>query len=358
MMKRVKSAGFVMTLMFVVSTSLFQVRANESDREVKVMTYNMYLGADLAPIFDQTLTPEQVFQQVGAAFADMEAGSVPERIEEIADQIASESPDLVGLQEVALWRYGTFFDPAPSQTVAYDFLQILLDELAERGVHYEPIAIQTNLDAEVPGIISPTDVRDIRYTDRVVILARTDLQTSRLKIEGTASGTFQTLLPVPFLGRTIYVQRGWTLADVKHRGKTYRFVNAHTEAFNELVQYYQTLEILGGPAATEGTVILVGDFNSNAAAGGASYLLMLGQGFTDVWSVLEAPNTGLTWPLYYEDPSDFLTPTERLDLILARGDLTFSDIDVVGEDPVSDLTTSGLRPSDHAGVTATVVLQP
>ena len=46
-----------------------------------------------------------------------------------------------------------------------------------------------------------------------------------------------------------------------------------------------------------------------------------------------------------------------LDLILFRGPFKVDDVDVVGEDP-DDRTESGLWPSDHAGVVATLELRP
>ena len=73
---------------FIVATFAFAVLANESERKVKVMTYNMYLGSDLAGIF-QAQTPEELVFEVGEAFSDVQASNVPERIDEIADQIAT-----------------------------------------------------------------------------------------------------------------------------------------------------------------------------------------------------------------------------------------------------------------------------
>ena len=113
-----------------------------------------------------------------------------------------------------------------------------------------------------------------------------------------------------------------------------------------------------GPTNTTLPVILVGDFNSDAAAGGQAYSLLLNGGLTDVWSSLNPNSSGLTFPLSGALPSVILNPTKRLDLVLARGAISFSDIDVVGEE-ISDLTTpSGFRPSDHAGLIATLVLEP
>ena len=349
-----------LSILMLVSllSPLTALRANESDREVKVATYNMYLGAELLEIFMST-SPEQLVTEVGEAYLDVQAGRPEERIDEIADQIVSSSPDVVGLQEVALWRIGAPGDPASAETVAYDFLQMLLDSLAERGAHYAPVAIQTNLDRELTGVFPAAFPLDIRYTDRLVILARSDLRTSRLKIEGAQTGTFGVLLPVLLLGNPLEIPRGWASVDIKHRGKTYRFVNAHLEAFDDMVQYYQALELLQGPTNTNMPVILAGDFNSDPIFNGDSYNALLGGGFTDIWTAVGSNGAGYTWPLSPESPAVILNPFQRVDFTMARGDVTLSSIDVIGEDPLLDLTTpSSFRPSDHAGLAATVVLQP
>jgi endonuclease/exonuclease/phosphatase family metal-dependent hydrolase len=142
------------------------------------------------------------------------------------------------------------------------------------------------------------------------------------------------------------------------RGKTYRFINAHTEAFHPGVQYAQAAELLEGPANTSLPVILAGDLNSDAEANGASYLLLTGMGFADAWEIAEPNDSGYTWPLFLDSPSIFTDPAERLDLVLFRGPFRVSGTDILGEDPATDVTSSGLRPSDHAGVAATLVLAP
>jgi endonuclease/exonuclease/phosphatase family metal-dependent hydrolase len=330
--------------------------ADNRDRTITVMTYNMYPGTEFSDIFNSQSQAELV-TEVAEAYNDVHAGNVPERIDEIADQIATGTPDLVGLQEVALWRYGYPLDPTPATAVEFDFLAMLLARLEARGQHYVPIAIQTNLDAELTGSFSPLFALDIRYTDRLVILSRADLSTSELIIESTDAHHFATQLPVSILGNTITVPRGWTSADVKHRGKSYRFINAHLESFYEPVQLAQALELLQGPTITDIPVILAGDFNSDAAAGGIAYGIFLSGGFSDVWNLMPA-ESGYTWPLSGEIQNVLTTPTQRLDLILTRGSIEHSSVDVVGEDLVTDLTPSGFRPSDHAGLKASFVLQP
>ncbi len=167
-------------------------KANNRDRELNVMTRNMYLGTDFSEIF-AAQTGEQLVSEVAEAYAEVEASRPAERIAGIANEIEANSPTLVGLQEVALWRVGAPFNPSPAETVTYDFLQLLLNELNRRGLHYAPVAIQTNFDAEVPAVYSQTLAFDIRFTDRLVVLARTDLKTSQFKLEGTQAATFKGL---------------------------------------------------------------------------------------------------------------------------------------------------------------------
>jgi endonuclease/exonuclease/phosphatase family metal-dependent hydrolase len=331
--------------------------ADNRDRTVTVMTYNMYPGTEFSGIF-MAQTPGELVTEVAEAFTDVHAGNVPERIDEIADQIASASPHLVGLQEVALWRYGYPLDPAPATIVAYDFLELVLDGLEARGHHYVPIVIQTNLDAELTGVFSETSALDIRYTDRLVILARADLSTSELMIESTEGHHFAVNFAVPVLGRTVTVFRGWTAADIKHRGKTYRFINAHVESFYEPVQVAQVTELIQRTSNSEIPIILAGDFNSDAEANGSVYGMLRGAGFADVWDLMPDSEPGYTWALSDEIPNVIATPTQRLDLILTRGVIEHANVDVLGEDLSTDLTPSGFRPSDHAAVKASFVLVP
>jgi len=346
----------IMLAISLASIVPLQSYSKNRDRELKVMTYNMYLGSELGEIFTAQ-TPTDVLLEVGEAYTDMLAGNVPERIAAIADEIQQGQPVVVGLQEVALWRIGAPFQPEPATVVTYDFLDILLCELASRDLHNAPIAIQTNLDAELPGLLSPTSALDIRYTDRVVILARTDLPESEFKLESTDAQNFVTNLQVPVLGQPVTVLRGWTSAEVKFRGKPYRFVNAHLESFFDLIQYAQANELIQGPAKSGSAVILVGDFNSDAESGGVSYGMLTGSGLRDVWEEVNGGDPGFTWALSGEIPSNFTVPTQRLDLILASGRVSFSQVDVVGEE-AADRTPSGFAPSDHAGVIAAVLLEP
>src|SRR5215204_1633656 len=121
-------------LMFTVGIGNLSAQLKENrDRDLKVMTRNLYPGTDFDEIFAAG-TPEELVAEVAEAYGEMEAGLPAERIAGIADEIQAASPDLVGVQEAALWRIGAPFDPSPAENVTYDFLQLLLDELAARGL--------------------------------------------------------------------------------------------------------------------------------------------------------------------------------------------------------------------------------
>jgi hypothetical protein len=198
-----------------------------------------------------------------------------------------------------------------------------------------------------------------------VILARTDLPPSQLKLSNVQSDTFDVILRVPIgnTGQTFDAVRGWQSVDAKVRGQTFRFINTHLEAesTNPLInqiQVAQALEILAGPANTDLSVILVGDFNSRAdGTGTPTYGILLGAGrFADVWTVTHpGGELGNTWGHAPDLRNTTVNLTQRLDLVLFRGDLRAFDADIVG-DELGDRTASGLWPSDHAGVVATIGL--
>src|SRR5829696_1371132 len=345
-------------------------------QHIKVMTRNLYLGADLTQAISAIISGDHsaIIDAATATWASVMATNFPERSEALADEIADSQPQLVGLQEVSLYRTGApdaFSDnPTPAKRVRLDYLEILLQELNERGLHYAPVAVTKNFDVENPGDIDlgvEQNIQDIRLTDRDVILARTDLPTSQLKLSNVQTANFHTnaSLPIGDTGQFVTISRGWGSVDVTSGGHKYRFINTHLEQegpfsdhpFNQ-VQVAQGNEILSGPANTSLPVILVGDYNSRAdGTGTPTYSNLTGAGLTDAWSVTHPGELGNTFG-YEPLLNTTVELTQRLDLVLFRGSLSDSlsavNSDVVGDDPDEDRTPSGLWPSDHAGVVATL----
>src|SRR5256885_13885973 len=67
------------------------------------MTYNIYQGTELEHVLAATDLSSFV-AGVSTDYANVIATSFPERARAIAAEIARNQPDLVALQEVALWR--------------------------------------------------------------------------------------------------------------------------------------------------------------------------------------------------------------------------------------------------------------
>lgn len=316
------------------------------------MTRNLFIGTDLGPVF-AARTTTQLVTAVTVAFAEVQATRFPERAQAIAGEIEATEPDLVGLQEAVLIRTDVPADGSdtPAETVAYDYLDILLRALEARGLHYAPVAVATIADNELPALGF-----DARVTDREVLLARNDLSASELKLSNAQAGKFATNLTLPTLGGPVALFRGWVSVDAKIRGKRFRLVSTHLEPFSAAVQAAQAGELLAGPGDTELPTIFVGDFNSRAdGTGTPTYGNLIAAGFQDAWSETHPDDPGLTccWETHLLSP---MPPfDERIDLVLARGGFAAVDAEIVGEE-LTDRTPSGLFHSDHAGVTATLRL--
>jgi endonuclease/exonuclease/phosphatase family metal-dependent hydrolase len=336
-----------------------------NDRTVTVMTRNVYFGADLAPAIAARTVPELIAATTHI-FAVVQASHIPARAEALAAEIAAAQPDVVGVQEAALWRsqFPPDFAPAPNAThVEFDFVQLLLDALAARGSAYQVIGVHVTNDLEAPALTAAgVCCREIRFTDREVILARTDrAHNDLLALTNLQDGTFVAqagfVLPTGVLYRE---RRGWLAADVDVRGARFRFVTSHLQAEGpgNAIQEAQGLELLTGPAATTLPVVLVCDCNSRAdGTGTATYGNAIAAGFADAWLEREPHDAGLTC-CQAEDLRNAVSEfDQRIDLVLVRGNAHVRQARTVGGEP-DDRTPDGLWPSDHAGVVATLQLRP
>ena len=367
--RRIIAFSLVVTI-FVLLVSPTPVAAQSSPisategwcSKIDVMTRNMYLGTDFSEVFAAQDTPT-LLAEVAEAFADVQSSNVQARIGAMAHEIKTTKPDLISLQEVALWQTGPFDPTAPASTIAFDYLQLLLDELNKNdSLNYEAVAVLTNLEAEAPAI-GPAGLFDVRFTDRIVLLARTDLTSKDFEVKNVVAQHFGTVLSVPTatLG-SITIPRGYISADVERCGQTLRFVTAHLESFEEQLglpfpffRFAQATELLQGPTATTLPVVLAGDFNADAEnPADPTYQLLVSAAFLDAWETTSRENSGFTWPLFLQNPFVYTAPNQRLDLILTRGAIEAEQTDLVGD---TNVTPRLPMPSDHAAVVANLRLQ-
>ena len=331
-----------------VPTASADERAN-----VRVMTQNLYQGTELANTLAAT-TQQQFLLGVAADYTNVIATNFPERADAIASEIARSRPALVGLQEVALWQTQALDQtgkPTGPWTVSYDFLQILLDRLAAHGLHYATVSVRTDFTVAGVGLFA-TGLKGVSLTERLAILARTDLPASRLRLTNPQQAGYQAFVPVKTLTGTLPIGSGWLSVDVTTDETTFRFITTHLTAITLAigVQAQQMQELLAGPAATTLPVVVAGDFNSTPS--GPAYAEALSAGFADQWIVARGSDPGFTafqvLPTITNPQSNL---SVRIDYVLARGPIAAEGAHLVGATPAAR-TPSGLWPSDHAGLVA------
>ena len=315
-----------------------------------LMTWNIYQGADLSPLFNAT-TPSEFVTAVGSAYNRFQATNIGERADSIADKIQETRPDLIGLQEVILLRTQIPSDGpvTPANNITLDYLQILIDTLAERGLIYEPIVVQNGTDIEVPGLIS-TGLVHIRLTDRDVILARANNKDFTLSnIQGAQ---FAAKLPLTTPFGPISIPRSWVSVDVTFdKENKARIVSTHLEPLSPIIQGLQVDELLNGTGSTHLPVVFIGDFNANAdGIGTPTYTKLIDAGFIDAWTI-KGKGNGFTCCQADDLLNNDSSLTDRTDLIMFQGDFKIKNIGLVGNSQ-NDRTISGLWPSDHAGIVA------
>ena len=351
--------------------------------KVTVMTRNVFLGADLSPALAATSIP-QAIDGAGVIWNELQRTRFAERAVPLAREIKRSKADLVGLQEVALWRKQTPSDggarpvsPIPTSTAAteveQDFLALLRRQLKRVGAKYRVVVVQNEFDAELPVDEDGSDTTgtgplaalgadfDARLTMRDVILVR---KGSKLKLGKTRKGHFETRYEPNVGGLPIPVDRGWASVEASIRGKgknakksRFRFVDTHLEAFGDpAIREAQAKELTTGPLKTSRQVILVGDLNSGIGrhneperpGDDLAFKALAGFGMHDNGAVQSCCYDSLF------DPNAIFDHT--VDHILSKPRLKTLKATVTGDDR-QQRTASGLWPSDHGGVVSTLRLR-
>lgn len=300
------AACFMLLTLVIAAVSASPTDARGHKPKVKVMTRNLYLGADLSP-GTQAGSLQELVNAAGTILHQVDANKFQVRAKGLATEILQRKPDLVGLQEAALWRDAPCSDPIipPSATHVRkggDFLGLLLDALNKGGKNYRLVVAEPEFDFQVWANMDGNESTGTpfgceiegRLTMRDAILAR---RGAGVKTRNAMGDHFDTLLQVRPGGTPVDVTRGWTAVNAKVRhSPRFRFVNTHLEAFdnqpsnhtnqgtdvgNGKVRKAQAQELIapGGPA-TGKRVILVGDLNSDVKT-----QIKPGDGAADWWLI-------------------------------------------------------------------------
>jgi endonuclease/exonuclease/phosphatase family metal-dependent hydrolase len=346
--------------------------------ELKVMTRNIYLGADLGPAI-AAKSREEFVEATGAILRQVTANNFPVRAKGLAKEIIAKEPDLVGLQEVAEWRTGPpsleslLGGHAPSATtVRYDYLTELLAALNKGKKRYRAVDVNPEFDFEAPGdengipgdgpnaLIKNAEING-RLTMRDVILAKVG---AGVTVSHPQKGHFKSLLVEEVSGVPVTVTRGWVAVDVRVRGsQQFRFVDTHLESFDPAttvpsIRALQAKELVapGGPATSSLPVILVGDLNSDVKTevqpgDGQAYRVLVKAGMRERSTYKPLGCCLATALLPVADGGAVSQFDHKVDHIMTRDPKQVKEVNssVTGRSP-----QNGFWDSDHAGLFSTL----
>lgn len=375
--------ALAMTALLVPAVGSAAKSKKKKDPEITVMTRNLYLGADLGPAINASNTCEAI-DAGGDILNEVDATNFRQRSRLLAKEIARAKPDLVGLQEAALWRFqkDADFEATPATTVRYDFLALLQRRLQARGAKYFVAVKQNEFDQELPADRDRSDAtqdstfplcgadEDGRLTMRDVILRR---KGSGVRVDNPDKGQFENTYDVLLAGAIpISVDRGWVSVEAKVRGKRltrgaqFKFVNTHLEAFGDpKIREKQARELFakGGPLRTNKQLVFLGDINSGGKKD------KIGAPFTDPEDPLAYKaltrdfgmiNLGTRQTCCYPgvDRSDIggYRLDHTVDHVMVKPRIKQLDAYVTGDNP-NVTTSSGLVSTDHGGLVSTLKLK-
>jgi len=312
-------------------------------QNIKFLVHNMDDGTDFEGL---TSTPPAQFSALMLSLWEEVQHSKPiERARLIGDEILSYTPDIVALVEIP--HYAITY---PNGTVEnrYDSLKDTMNVVYN---HYRIVAVQ-NLSSY--SFLMPTLGYTLTFTDRQALLANKNAEGAKWSISNVNYQTFQTTLVVSSPIGPISFLRGWLQLDLALKNKKYlkqdiRVITTHVEqTLAKPIQFAEMQEIFAGPAATDKTLVFLGDFNSGPEVNSDVYEYIRGHGLADSWERTHT-EPGYTWALFPEDGQNS-TLNQQIDIIFYNNNTFLEPQDVcrVGGTP----TPQGLYPADHYGVFA------
>jgi len=372
------AALLALALVVAGSATAKPKKAAPPPTEVKVMTRNVYLGADLTPAI-QAKGVGNFVEATGEILRQVTANDFPVRAKGLAKEIIQKDPDLVGLQEVAEWRTGPpsletlLGGSAPhAETVRYDYLAELLKQLNKGKKRYRAVVVNPEFDFEAPAdengipgdgpnqLIANAEING-RLTMRDVILAK---DGAGVRVSNLLKGHFKSLMSEEISGAKVTVVRGWAALDATVRGSApFRFVDTHLESFDPQtvvpsIRAQQAAELVapGGPATSNLPVVLVGDLNSDTKTevqpgDGQAYRVLVKAGMRERSTYKPLGCCLDTALLPVGDGGSAAQMNHKVDHIMTRDPKQVKEVNssVTGRSP-----QNGFWDSDHAGLFSTL----
>lgn len=345
------------------SSAVADVSRPEGAAPIRVYQQNVYPGFDIDAVVDGVIQtqitgdPSYLLGALATGLATLDNTNWRERATRMVDEIEAQNPDVVSLNEmVTVSRQNLALVGLPIADGSVDFLAVFREELAARGLPYKlvdslpltyaPLDLGALFGLAPPGTIYAT------YYDRDALFVR-----QNVGVANVVADTFAVALD-----EVVRQTRGFIAADLTLRGKAWRFIATHPEPSFPAAAGQPThiQEILAAAGGTALPVVIAGDLNLLPTS--AEHAQLVGAGFIDL--LQEQYGTGAAgYTCCQSDPglrNPSPTLVKRIDYVMVRPAEGYKlgpmDIQVFGDEP-SERTSTGMWPSDHAGLFAKLVLQ-
>ena len=284
--------------------------AKADDVAIRIMTQNVYQGTN----FDELLaaqTPAEFVAAVTTTYNNILATDPAARAQAVANEIATEQPDVVSLQEISTLLTGT-----PATTVQVDYLSSLQSDLKALGQNYAVVATVAELNAEAPSTLGYSMCASSRATQFLCASLTVSATLANIQV-----GHYADNPPLPSAIGPIPDPRGYASVDVTINGATFEFVTTHLNT-SQPSQLAQMQELISAETGVF-PIVMAGDFNANADdpldPTYATYQAAINAGFADAWTAANRSVPGYTCcqnqgTLNFPSALD-----QRIDLELLRG---------------------------------------
>ena len=265
-----------MKRILVIALSIFlltpQVAASADEKPIKVMSRNLYLGADVGVAL-------QLIPNLPAAaqfmWKQVQETDFSKRKDILVSEIQSESPDVIGLQEATIWYCQA--KPWSKKVEVFNFTNQLLQALngtyiiAEKdgrkafnpGYSIGPIPFLTRVnDAKTFQPLFGQDHADCGFQIGDALLIKSELKQYINQVGNTEYDAVYKVVPT-----LMEIYRGYTWADITMQGSNVRFVATHLESLwdaNKVPKAAdQARQLVKDLASTQSPIVVIGDFNSD-----------------------------------------------------------------------------------------------
>jgi endonuclease/exonuclease/phosphatase family metal-dependent hydrolase len=242
------------------------------ERPFKVMSRNVYLGADVGIALKKIPNIPAAAQFM---WDQLKNTDFTKRKVILADQIREESPDVIGIQEATIWYCKPHFWSA--KTEVYNFTAELLGELKGSYV----IASKDGVEANNPGYsIGPIpfltkvkdpdtfqklfgqDTADCGFQIGDALLIKKELQQYVNQVGNSEYEAVYKVVPT-----LMEIYRGYSWVDITMQGTNVRFITTHLESLwdpNKVPKAAdQARQLISDLKGTKSPIVVIGDFNAD-----------------------------------------------------------------------------------------------